>query len=76
MIPARFAPIVFGFVLSGMMTFLVSALSTFRAVGLADGVFALWMSNWMTSWVIGFPIVLFVGPMSRRFVDRLTIKEP
>ena len=31
MIPARYAPILFGFLLSGMMSFLVSGLSTFRA---------------------------------------------
>jgi hypothetical protein len=34
MIPARFAPVVFGFILSGLMSCIVSAIATLRAVGL------------------------------------------
>lgn len=33
MIPARFAPIVFGFFLSGMMSAMVSGIATWRALG-------------------------------------------
>lgn len=34
MIHPRFAPIVFGFVLSGLMSLIVSGIATVRAVGL------------------------------------------
>jgi hypothetical protein len=37
--PARFAPILFGFVLSGLMSFIVSGISTFRNAGPIDGFF-------------------------------------
>jgi hypothetical protein len=74
MIPARFAPILFGFLLSGMMSFIVSGLSTFRAIGFG-GVFpVVWMGNWAVSWATAFPIVLVVAPVTRRIVAQLTAK--
>lgn len=71
MIPARFAPILFGFLLSGMMSLLVSGLSTFRAIGLGQGFAAVWMGNWAVSWATAFPVVLVVAPLTRRIVARL-----
>ncbi len=43
MIPARYAPILFGLILSGLMSCMVSGIATLRATGLGAGVFALWM---------------------------------
>lgn len=72
MIPARLAPCLFGLILSGLMSCIVSGLSTFRAVGAADGVFGIWMGNWAVSWATAFPVVLVVAPVTRRIVARLT----
>lgn len=72
MIPARFAPVLFGFLLSGMMSFLVSGISTLRAIGLADGFFGIWISAWLPSWLVAFPAVLIVAPVARRVVAALT----
>ena len=69
--PARFAPIAFGFVLSGLMSLLVSGIATFRNAGLADGFLSLWMGAWLPSWLIAFPVVLFVAPVARRIVGGL-----
>ena len=71
MIPARFAPVLFGFVLSCLMSFVVSGISTFRNAGLVDGFFGHWIGAWLPSWFIAFPIVLVVGPVARRIVGRL-----
>jgi Protein of unknown function (DUF2798) len=71
MIPARFAPILFGLILSGLMSLMVSGLSTFRALGLMDGFFRVWMGNWAISWTIAFPVVLVVAPITRRIVAKL-----
>ncbi|MBE0412173.1 DUF2798 domain-containing protein [Yoonia sp.] len=71
MIPARFANVLFGFLLSGMMSLIVSGISTFRAAGLSDGLFGLWMSSWAPSWMVAFPSVLLVAPFTRRLVARL-----
>ena len=73
MIPTRYAPILFGFLLSGMMSFLVSGLSTFRAIGLVPAFGLTWFGNWGVSWAIAFPVVLVVAPITRRLVARLTV---
>ena len=71
MIPARYASILFGLILSGLMSCMVSGIATLRATGLGDGVLLLWMGAWMTSWAIAFPAVLVVAPLTRRLVARL-----
>jgi len=68
----RFAPFLFGFLLSGMMSFIISGIATFRAMGAIDGFFGLWMSAWMLSCAVAFPTVLVVAPVVRRLVARLT----
>ena len=73
--PARYAPILFGFVLSALMSLLVSGIATFRNFGLLDGFFGLWISAWLPSWLIAFPVVLVVAPVARRLVG-LVVKAP
>ncbi len=74
MIPARFAPVLFGLILSGMMTLMVSGLSTFMARGMVPGVLVMWVQAWGASWLIAFPMVLIVAPITRRIVARLVTK--
>ncbi|MBX3530107.1 MAG: DUF2798 domain-containing protein [Rhizobiaceae bacterium] len=69
--PPRFAPILFGFVLSALMSLLVSGIATFRNAGPVDGFFGLWLNAWLPSWLIAFPVVLVVAPIARRFVGML-----
>lgn len=42
MIPARFEPVAFGFVLSALMSLIVSGIATFRTAGPVDGFLGLW----------------------------------
>ncbi len=46
MFPARFAPVLFGLILSGLMSCMVSGIATLRAVGLAGGFAVQWMTSW------------------------------
>ncbi|MGA0611923.1 DUF2798 domain-containing protein [Caldimonas sp. KR1-144] len=71
MIPARFAPALFGLILSGLMSFVVSGISTWRAAGLGADFAGLWLSAWLAAWMVAFPIVLIVAPLARRLVARL-----
>lgn len=75
MIPVRFVPVVFGFILSGLMSLIVSGISTLRAVGLTPEMPGMWMGAWTVSWLVAFPTVLVVVPIARRIVGRLTAKE-
>lgn len=73
--PARFAPILFGFILSCLMSLLVSGIATFRNAGLVDNFLSLWVGAWLPSWLIAFPIVLLVAPLARRIVNGLVKTE-
>jgi len=71
MIPARFAPVLFGLILSGLMSFLVSGVATFRALGLPPGFLVAWVGAWLPSSAVAFPVVLVVAPVTRRIVAAL-----
>ena len=47
MIPQRFAPYLFGLILSGLMSFIVSGIATLRAVGIAPDLLDLWITAWL-----------------------------
>ena len=75
MISPRFAPLVFAFILSGMASFLVSDLSTWRATETSEGFFLLWMSFWIPSWCIAFPVIFGMAPVVRKLVAAITRTE-
>ena len=72
MIAPRFAPVLFGLILSRLMSCVVSGIATFRALGAHPGFIADWAGSWAVSWAIAFPTVLIVAPVTRRIVTRLT----
>ena len=76
MIPAKFAPLLFSFCLSIIMSCVVSGVATLNAAGLADGFATLWLAAWYKSWIVAFPTILVVAPLTRRLVARLTRDEP
>jgi hypothetical protein len=51
---------------SFFMTFLVSGVATWRALGWGPGVLATWMVSWMISWAVAFPTMLIMMPVVRR----------
>lgn len=73
MISDRFAFILFGFELSGMMSFFVCGLSTLRALGTGSHFSQAWKVYWANSWATVFPVVLVVAPITRRLVARLVL---
>ena len=76
MLPKKFAPALFGLILSGLMSLLVSGISTYRAVGFGESFAGLWVSAWLTAWLVAFPVVLVVAPLARRAVSLLVSPSP
>lgn len=72
MFPKRSAPYLFAFMLSGMMTFIVSGIATLMAVGAQPSFPGLWVRAWITAWVIAFPALIVIRPFVHRIVERLT----
>lgn len=75
MIPRRFEPVLFSLVVSGPMSLILSGVSTAATGGLPSGFAATWMKAWATAWLLAFAIVLLVGPLSRKLVQRLLKAE-
>ncbi|APG45558.1 DUF2798 domain-containing protein [Phaeobacter porticola] len=75
MLPARFAPILFGLILSGIMSCIVTGVATLKAVGFSAEAPGLWMGAWSFGWPVAFAVVLVVAPGVRRLVAIL-VKSP
>jgi len=75
-IPHHYTPVVTAFLLSGLMSCMVSGISTLRSLGFADALLAKWMTNWAWSWGIAFPAVLVVLPLVRFLVSRIVAPPP
>jgi hypothetical protein len=67
-LPAKFNAIAIPLVLSTLMSFIISGVSTWRALGMVDGFIAKWMFAWGFSWVVAFPTVLLLFPVVRKIV--------
>lgn len=70
--PARFAPILFGALLSLIMVGLVSAFVIAVTQGIHSGFAAQWFRSCLTTWPVAFPTVTLVAPWVRRVVGHLT----
>ena len=75
-LPAHYASIVMPLVLSVLMTFVISGVSTLLSLGLTPAFFATWPSAWAISWLVAFPTLLMVLPLVRRIVAILVHQPP
>lgn len=67
-IPARYTWLVTPAIMALMMTFVVSGVSTVKAVGIPPDFVTKWMSAWLWSYIIAFPTLLAVLPTVKRIV--------
>ena len=71
MIPNRYAHALFGLIMSGLMSCIVTGIATLKAVGLGPSTLADWMASWVFCWPIAFVVLLTCGPAVKRLVGRL-----
>ena len=71
-IPARFAPIVFSALLSGIMVCIVSGFVLLTTMGFDPALPGRWLRSCITTWPVAFPTVAVVAPFVRRVVSRVT----
>lgn len=74
-IPVRFAPYLYGAILSGIMVSVVTAVVLLVNQGLTADFAVHWLRAFLTTWPIAFPTVLFVAPTVRKWVDHLTLSR-
>lgn len=69
-LPARFEPLLFSLLLSGLMSLLVSAVATWHGLGWRSDFADVWIASWLSSWLVAFPAVLVVAPVVRKLAAR------
>lgn len=74
-LPRKYEHIAFGFLLSGMMSLMVSGFATAISLGLHADFLKLWLMAWLPSWTLAFPVVLVVAPFVRRILGRIVIRD-
>ena len=67
-LPAHYAAILMPLVLSVLMTFVASAISTLKSLGPTPAFLTTWLVAWAISWLAAFPTLLVVLPLVRRIV--------
>jgi len=71
-VPVRFAPILFGGLLSIIMVAIVSAFVLVTSQGIQSGFAAQWFKSCVTTWPVAFVAVTLLAPWVRQVVGRLT----
>jgi hypothetical protein len=71
-IPVRYAPILFGALLSAIMVAIVSAFVLATSHGIHAGFAAQWSKSCLTTWPVAFVAVTLVAPVVRKMVGRMT----
>jgi Protein of unknown function (DUF2798) len=74
-LPSRFHKYALPMGTSFFMTFLVTGVATWRALGWDRAMFEMWFSSWMIAWAIAAPTMYFVMPAVRRTLSYLTEEE-
>jgi Protein of unknown function (DUF2798) len=62
------------FVLSIVMSAIISFIATLRTLGVSPDLFESWIKSWALSWIIAFPTLFAVLPIVRKIVA--TLVEP
>jgi hypothetical protein len=75
-LPARYATIVMPFVLSILMSLIVSGVSTLKSLGIGAAFVSTWPVAWFLSWLVAFPALLLVLPLVRRIVGLVVEPAP
>ena len=65
----KLSKLLFPFILSGMMSCLISGITTLKAVGLIPNFFGLWMSAWIIAGLFAFPSVMICAPIAQKLVQ-------
>jgi len=69
-LPAHHGPLLFAFLLSGVMSLLVSSLAVIRQVGWVDGLLGLCVQTWLPAWGVAFLVALLLVKPIRGVVER------
>ncbi len=67
----KYTTLLFGFVMGGFTSFIISAVLTLVNSGTGDFLIH-WLRNWMIALSLAVPIATFVPPIVRREITKIT----
>lgn len=67
----KYATVLFGFIMGGFTSFIISAVLTLVNSG-TDDFLMHWIKEWMIALSLAVPIATFVPPIARRGIARMT----
>ncbi|WP_035358510.1 DUF2798 domain-containing protein [Acinetobacter calcoaceticus] len=67
--------ILFPLILSSTMSFIISGITTFKALGPVQNFFSLWLSSWGIAWIFAFPSVLICASLAQKLVNLVLPKN-
>jgi hypothetical protein len=73
---ARYTAIVLPLLLSLLMTFVISGVSTLMSLGPTRAFVVTWPAAWALSWVVAFPTLVVLLPLVRRIVALVVETAP
>lgn len=72
-LPAKYAAWILPLFLSGLMSGIISLINTVKNLGWTESLFSIFLSAWMLSWLVAYPMVLIILPIVKKitalFVD-------
>jgi hypothetical protein len=76
------ALVLFSAITSAVMSSIVCGVMTYKMAGLSAAFMHVWLGGWTTAWPVAFLVILFAGPIIRKYVylackcPTATISEP
>ncbi len=70
-IPARYYNLVFAFLMATFMDFMLSFIMVMLNIGFTPNFFFIWAKSFCASWIVAFPVALFVSPKVRKITSKL-----
>lgn len=74
MVSVKYLHRVQALLLSGFMSFIMSAAITFINLGWIEGFVEIWLHAWILAYFIAFPTILFVFPFARKLAIKIASK--
>ncbi|USA52791.1 DUF2798 domain-containing protein [Acinetobacter sp. C32I] len=65
-LPAKYAAWILPLILSFFMSGVLSLANMWMSIGFIPEFFSKWSATWMFSWLIAYPLVMFLLPIVRR----------
>jgi hypothetical protein len=71
-IPKKYTPTLMAFIMSFIMSGVISLAFAFINIGLGWDAIISWPMRWLQAWLVALPVALVVMPQVRKLADKMT----